>query len=183
MFTIYVDDNTDEEAVNLYRELSARHKHMDEIEDGVHPMGNTSYKTFEHNEKHLALKLGVKNDVVKEYFRINMYKKGFYVHGKSYSRLEKRQQHVITYQKAGKAEFASVISFIQSEEQNPNKIINFAFIKEIRKNRPLGCVWEVSIEEDRLEVIPNQNIVNVNNFMKADNKCFVCPSPNRYDRD
>ena len=187
MFTIYVDDNTDEEVVNLYRELSdsvtVRHKHMDEIEDGVHPMGNTAYKTLDRNEKLLVLKLGVRNDVVKEYFRINMYKKGFYVYGKSYSRLEKRQQHVITYQKAGKTEFASVISFIQSEEQNPNKIINFAFIKEIRKIRPLGCIWEVSIEEDRLEVIPIQNIVNVNNFMKADNKCYVCPSPNRYDRD
>lgn len=186
MYTLYLKDTTNQEAIDLYNELSdsvtARYKHLDEIEDGIRPLGSATWKQLSDDEKKMALSHGIKNDEVKEFYRVNMYKKGFYVYGKAYSRLDKRQQNVISYLRSEKIEFASVISFIQSEERHPNVTINIAIVKPFKKLQPLGCVWEVS-PEDTFEFIPIHNIINVNNFVQIKNACYVCPSPNRYDRD
>jgi hypothetical protein len=187
MYALYVDQYTDNNVIELYRELSdsisARYRQNDIIDDGINVMGTITNRNLTEEEKIQAIKFGVRNEIVKEYFKVNMFRRGFYVYGRSYSRLQKRQQHVVTIRKAHCTEFASVLSFIQSEESHPPAVINLALIKVIQKIKPLGCVWQVSEEEDKIECIPIQNIMNVNNFIKVDNLCYISPSPNRYDRD
>lgn len=171
-----------EDAMCLFHELNGSDRHLHEIEAGIGFIGTASIRTLNAEEQRLVLKFGVRNTEVKEFLKINMYKKGFYVYGSNYSRLEKRQQHIITYQKGNELEFASVLSFVQCEERSPRVIFNLAVIKPFKKIVPLGCVWEVS-REDHIDFIPIQTILNVNNIVTAVNKVYLCPSPNRYDRD
>lgn len=70
--------------------------------------------------------------------------------------------------------------FIQSEEQN--RIVNLAKVRLLPKVQYVGCVWQVDVS-DKVEFIPIQSILNVNNFVVVNEQKYVCPSPNRYDRD
>lgn len=53
----------------------------------------------------------MQNDMVKHFYRINMYKKGFYVYRDAYDRLKKRQQNVVTYVIEKRIKFGNVIFF------------------------------------------------------------------------
>lgn len=181
MSMIYLK-NVSEDIMCLYHELNGSNKQLREIEAGVALMGNAKTRILDPKEQRLILKFGVRNSEVKEFLRVNMYKKGFYVYGSKYKRLEKRQQHIITYKKGNLSEFGAVISFVQSEEQNPNAVVNLAEIKPFKKIVPIGCVWEVATEES-IDFIPVTNIINVNNIVSVLNKLYLCPSPNRHDRD
>lgn len=171
-----------EDAICISHELNGSDRHLHEIEAVIGFIGTASIRTLNAEDQRLVSKFGVRNTEVKEFFKINMYKKGFYAYGNNYSDLEKRRQHIITYQKGNELEFASVLLFVQCEERSPHVIFNLAVIKPFKKIVPLGCVWEVS-REDHIDFIPKQNILNVNNIVTGVNKIYVCPSPNRYDRD
>lgn len=182
---LFLKDYDDgEEIVSLYNELTdsvtGRYKYLSEIEEGIRPIGNVFIKELTDSDRHCALKFGVHNVLVKCFYRINMYKKGFYVYGQAYDRLKKRQQNVVTYITRDSIKFGNVVFFIQSEEQN--RIVNLAKVRLLPKIQSVGCVWQVGISDD-VDFIPIQSIINVNNFVVINDQNYVCPSPNRYDRD
>jgi hypothetical protein len=178
------DYGNEEEVVSLYKELTdsvtGRYKYLSEIEGGVRPIGNAFIKRLTESDRQCALKFGVHNELVKCFYRINMYKKGFYVYGQEYERLKKRQQSVISYTSGNAIKFGNVIFFIQAEELN--RVVNLAKIRLLPKVQSVGCVWQVDIS-DNVDFIPIQSILNVNNFVVVCDQNYVCPSPNRYDRD
>lgn len=181
---LFLKDYDDgEEIVSLYEltdSVTGRYKYLSEIEEGIRPIGNVFIKELTDSDRHCALKFGVHNVLVKCFYRINMYKKGFYVYGQAYDRLKKRQQNVVTYITRDSIKFGNVVFFIQSEEQN--RIVNLAKVRLLPKIQSVGCVWQVGISDD-VDFIPIQSIINVNNFVVINDQNYVCPSPNRYDRD
>lgn len=46
-------------------------------------------KKLSDSERQCVLKCGVQNEMVKHFYRIDMYKKSFYVYGDAYDRLKK----------------------------------------------------------------------------------------------
>lgn len=182
LFLKQYDD--EEEIVSLYNELTdsvtRRYKYFPEIQDGVRPIGNAIMKKLLDSDRQCVLKCGVQNEMVKHFYRINMYKKGFYVYGDAYDRLKKRQQNVVTYVTEKSIKFGNVLFFIQSEEQN--RIVNCAKVRLLPKVQSVGCVWQVDVS-DKVEFIPSQFILNVNNFVVVNEQKYVCPSPYRNDRD
>lgn len=182
LFLKQYDD--EEEIVSLYNELTdsvtRRYKYLPEIQDGVRPIGNAIMKKLSDSDRQCVFKCGVQNEMVKHFYRINVYKKGFYVYGDANDRLRKRQQNVVTYVTEKSIKFGNVMFFIQSEEQN--RIVNLAKVRLLPKVQSVGCVWQVDVS-DQVEFIPIQSILNVNNFVVVNEQKYVCPSPNRYDRD
>ena len=179
MSPIYLK-NEREDVTCLYRELCGCDRNPNEYEDGIDFMGTVTRRRLNEEERGLLLKFGIQEMEVKEFLRINMYKKGFYVCGNLYTRLEKRQQHAVTYLKENQPEFATVISFVQSDGHSG--LINLAKIKPFRRIARFGCVWKISAT-DSIDFIPINNILNVNNIVTVNETLFMCPSPNRYDRD
>ena len=159
---LFLKDYDDgEEIVSLYNELTdsvtGRYKYLSEIEEGIRPIGNVFIKELTDSDRHCALKFGVHNVLVKCFYRINMYKKGFYVYGQAYDRLKKRQQNVVTHITRDSIKFGNVVFFIQSEEQN--RIVNLAKVRLLPKIQSVGCVWQVGISDD-VDFIPIQSIIN-----------------------
>lgn len=186
MYDRFLKNSNDEEVVLLYHELSDsvlnRHKFCDEIEDGIRPIGNAYSITLTPEEAQQARKCGVMNQNVKQFQKINMYKRGFYVYGARYGRLQKRQQHIVTCRTCEDTSFYSVEMFVQSEESNPDRLINLVFVRSFEKIQSVGNIWEVKPSEET-EFLPIACIMNVNNYVVVDGKHYICPSPNRYDRD
>jgi hypothetical protein len=94
MYDRFLKNSADEEIILLYHELSdsvlSRHTFNDEIEDGVRPIGNAFEITLTAEEAQKARKCGIINLNVKQFLKINMYKRGFYVYGTRYRRLQKK---------------------------------------------------------------------------------------------
>lgn len=186
MFDKYLNDGKDDEILEIYNELNdsvlGRHKYSHEIEDGIRPVGSATWKVLTDEEAKLAKNFGIFNKTVKCFSKINMYKRGFYVYSREYTRLQKRQQNVVTFISNKKMNFCSVLCFVQSDEQHPTRTINVAIVTPYTKVQSVGCVWEVR-ETENIDFIPIQCILNVNNTVTVNEKLYVCPSPNRYDRD
>lgn len=186
MYDKFLKKSPDDEIISLYKELTdsvrGRHQFDCEIEDGIRPVGSASMVTISKDHALIVLKCGIRNTLVKCFQRINMYKKGFYVYSQSYGRLQKRQQHIVTCIVNGNLHFYSVLTFLQSDEKYPPRTVNVAMLKLFRKIQPVGCVWEVE-EVDEIDFLPINSILNVNNFLVINDKKYICPSPNRYDRD
>ena len=185
MYNIFLKDSADEQVLLLYHELTdsvtGRHKYEDEIEDGIRPIGSANVKVLTPTEYTFACKFGIVEKEVKAFNRIDMYRKGFYVYSKEYKRLQKRQQNVVTCAISGEMKFCTVTVFYQCFKRNQEPV-NLAVVNYFKKIRSLGCVWEVECHEN-LDMIPISCITNVNNIVKANGRIYVCPSPNRYDRD
>ncbi|XP_060599450.1 uncharacterized protein LOC132753052, partial [Ruditapes philippinarum] len=166
----------------LYAELNdsvdARHTFQDEIEPGIRPIGTVKLVKLNEEEYRIASVYGIDNENVRQFFKVNMYKRGFYVYGTDYKRLQKRQQHVATFLDSvtSSAEFCSVKFFIQSNN------INLAFVEIFDKLECFGCVWKVSFTK-RMCFIRVDAIINVNNIVTVQDESYICPPPNRYDRD
>lgn len=185
MYNIFLKDSADEQILSLYNELTdsvtGRHKYEDEIENGIKPIGSANVKVLTPKELTLASKFGIIEKEVKVFSRIDMYRKGFYVYSKGYERLQKRQQNVVTCAISGEMQFCTVIAFYQCLRRNQEPI-NLALVNYFKKIQSVGCVWQVECPEN-LDMIPISCITNVNNIVKAHGKTYICPSPNRYDRD
>lgn len=170
----------------LYNELTdsiaSRRNVENEIEDGIVKIGHTF--NGELNDEEVAAVSYYGLDCMRNvylYYNINMYKKGFYVYGKLYKRLSKRQQHVITYCHENEYKFGSVRYFIEANLSSDD-MINLALVEPFRKVKSVGCVWKVEILNTCI-AIPLKSITNVNNFVGVHGDFYVCPPPNRYERD
>lgn len=185
MYTIFLKESADEQVLLLYNELSdsvtGRHRYEHEIEDGIRPIGSAHVKVLTPTEQTIAYKFAITEKEVNVFNRIDMYRKGFYVYSKEYERLQKRQQNVITCALGGDMKLCTVISFYQCFRRNKEPI-NLALVNYFKKIQSVGCVWQVECQ-DQLDMIPISCIMNVNNIIKVYGKTYICPSPNRYDRD
>ncbi|XP_033725860.1 uncharacterized protein LOC117315674 [Pecten maximus] len=170
----------------LYHELSdsiaSRRIHKHEIEDGIVRVGNLFNGELSDDEFAAISNYGVQcTRNVSKYYNINMYKKGFYVYGKLYKNLVKRQQHVITFFHENDYKFGSVVYFMESNDKTGNKI-NLALVEPMKKVKSVGSVWKIEFRKSCI-AIPLKCITNINNFVGITGDFFVCPPPNRYDRD
>lgn len=138
-------------------------------------------KVLTPTEQTIACKFAITEKEVNVFNRIDMYRKGFYVYSKEYERLQKRQQNVITCALGGDMKLCTVISFYQCFRRNKEPI-NLALVNYFKKIQSVGCVWQVECQ-DQLDTIPISCIMNVNNIIKVYGNTYICPSPNRYDRD
>ncbi|KAK3085488.1 hypothetical protein FSP39_004118 [Pinctada imbricata] len=184
LFDKFCADSVDEEISLLYSELldsvAGRQKIDDDIEPGVRSIGSAVFKTLTREEIDSLMKYGVRDSNVKEFQRVNMYKKGFYVYASGYGRLQKRQQSIVTCKVGNEFRFCEVIAFLQIESlQNT---LNVAKVKHFKSKHMLGHIWEVTKTEET-DFIPINCILNVNNLVFVEDKQYICPSPNRYDRD
>lgn len=185
MYTIFLKDSTDTDLLFLYNELTdsvtGRHRYENDIEDGIRPIGKVITRILTQDEQKLVQKFGVTENEVKYFNRVNMYRKGFYIYCKEYEKLKKRQQCVVTCSMGKMLHFCIVLAFYQCSGRNQQPV-NLALVKYFDKVQSIGCVWQVSCPA-KLDLIPISCIMNVNNIVEINGKTYICPPPNRYDRD
>ena len=175
------NDPVHELFLELSDSIASRKSLINAVEEGIVRVGHVVNGKLNDKEFTAVASYGVmKRDVV-IYFGVNMFIKGFYVYGKLYKKMSKRQQHVITYQCGNSYRFGSVVQFIEATI-NDNQKLNLAIVECMKKVKQLGCVWVVE-PEDSCTAVLLHNIMNVNNFVSVQGDLYVCPAPNRYDRD
>ena len=183
LYEKHLKTSENDDIKQLYLELSdsvhARHTFQKDIEVGIRPIGTVKWIKLSKENLQMASIYGISSENVKQFFKVNMYKGGFYIYGADYKRLSKRQQHIATYLESNSVEFCSVKYFIQSEN---NGIVNLAFIEIFDKVESFGSIWLVKMT-NRKKFIPIHSIININNSVKNQDEIYICPPPNRYDRD
>lgn len=183
LYEKYLKTSENSDAIQLYLELNdsvmARHTFQDEIEDGIRPVGSFKWKQLEREDFEMASIYGISSSYVKVFYKVNMYKRGFYIYGSDYRKLSKRQQHIATYTDKSSMEFCSVKYFIMADKNGSR---NLAVVETFEKVETFGSVWQVKVLNHK-KIIPISSITNVNNVVRVQDEIYICPPPNRYDRD
>lgn len=155
-----------------------------DLEPGVRALGKVRLRNLSDAECEALRYFGFASSSSSSlpcFLRVNMIKKGFYVYGTEYKRLQKRQQSVVSYEDGNMFQFAQVICFVQLNEGN--SVVNVALSHLYEKVLQIGHICEAKLNLSLIVGIKVSAISNICNIMEVGDEIYIMPSPNRYDRD